>query len=147
MTLTKELKYSVSEVLDVLKHMDEDDINKIPLDIIKYLNENKDTEYVSTIDFTKSLQESTLSHKALSILAYIYKEYLCTPEEKSDFDKILQNNQKEFEKTSNDINLFKNRNIKPENKNAIQNNTLPLNTVNESFFRKLINKIKNFFKM
>lgn len=147
MTITKDLKYSISEVLDVLKHMDEDDVSQIPLDIIKNLNANKDDAYVSTIDFTKPLQENNLSNKALSILAYIYKDYLCTPEEKSEYEKVLYNNQMDFEASSNGSNIFENRKSKLESEETVENIDLPANVVHEGFFKKIIDKIKEFLKI
>lgn len=141
MTLTKEVKYSVSEVLDVLKHMDEDDIDKIPLNVIKNLNANKDEDYVSTIDFKKSLSESKISHNALSMLAYIYREYLCNDSEKMEYDKMLYNNQIKHEENFDTQSLFQNK------KTVAENTDLPVNIVHESFFRKILNKIKKFFKI
>ena len=93
MTITKEMQYSISEVLDILKHTDEEEMEKIPLDVIKELNSNKDETYISTIDYTKPLKESKISSKALSMLAYIYREYLSNDEEKEELDKKIYDNQ------------------------------------------------------
>ena len=140
MTITKEMQYSFSEVLDVLKHTDEEEMERIPLDVIKELNSNKDESYVSTIDYTKPLKESKISSKALSMLAYIYKEYLCDDEEKEEFDKKLYDNQmKDSEKYSVEK-VF-------EERKANRNEFLPVVVVHQSIFRKLINKIKKLFKM
>ncbi len=139
MTITKEMQYSISEVLDILKHTDEEEMERIPLDLIKGLNSNKDESYVSTIDYTKPLKESKISSKALSMLAYIYREYLSDDEEKEEFDKRLYDNQMKDSEKYDVEKVF-------EERKANRNEFLPVVIVHESIFRKIINKIKEWFK-
>ena len=140
MTITKEMQYSISEVLDILKHTDEEEMERIPLDVIKELNSNKDESYVSIIDYTKPLKESKISSKALSMLAYIYKEYLSDDEEKDELDKKLYDNQMKNAEQYSVEKVF-------EERKANKNEFLPVVIVHESLFRKIINKIKKLFKI
>lgn len=139
MTITKEMQYSISEVLDILKHTDEEEMEKIPLDVIKELNSNKDESYISTIDYTKPLKESKISSKALSMLAYIYKEYLCNDEEKEEFDKKLFENQMKNTEQYSVEKVF-------EERKANRNEFLPVVIVHENIFKKIINQIKKLFR-
>ena len=139
MTITKEMQYSISEVLDILKHTDEEEMEKIPLDVIKELNSNKDETYISTIDYTKPLKESKISSKALSMLAYIYKEYLSSDEEKEEIDKKLYDNQMKNAEQYSVEKVF-------EERKANRNEFLPVVIVHENIFKKIINKIKKLFK-
>ena len=143
MTLTNEYRNAISEVFDVLKHTDDEELDKIPLEIIKYLNINKSNDYISNIDFTKSLVKANLSSKALGILGYIYKEYLCTEEERKEYNKILTRNEKKYQKKLKD-NFHGNIlfNTKPN-----YDVKLPTNIKKEGFFEKIINKIKNLFRI
>ena len=139
MTITKEMQYSISEVLDILKHTDEEEMEKIPLDVIKELNSNKDETYISTIDYTKPLKESKISSKALSMLAYIYKEYLSSDEEKEEIDKKLYDNQMKNAEQYSVEKVF-------EERKANRNEFLPVVIVHENIFKKIINQIKKLFR-
>lgn len=142
MVITEEYKFAVSEVLDVIKHMDEQDIDKIPMETIVGLNKNKLNNYVSCIDFTKPLEQSNISNTATKILAYIYREYLCSEEEKKEFNKILLENhiKHENELKSN----FTNEDIFKKSSERIIDN-LPVEIVKENIFKKILNKIKRIF--
>ena len=139
MTITKEMQYSISEVLDILKHTDEEEMEKIPLDVIKELNSNKDETYVPNIDYTKPLKESKISSKALSMLAYIYKEYLSSDEEKEEIDKKVYDNQMKNAEQYSVEKVF-------EERKANRNEFLPVVIVHENIFKKIINQIKKLFR-
>ncbi len=147
MTYTSDLNYSISEVLDILKHISEEQLEKIPLNIIKGLNNHKDDSYISTIDYSKPLKEANLSKKTLSLLAYIYREYLCSNEEKEAYNKILYDNQIAQVGTFDPNSIFGDKSFDSEQvQNTEISQNLPI-AIHESFFRKVINKIKSFFKI
>ena len=130
---TKEYRDAMVDVLEIIKYLDDDMLEKIPLDFIKLLNQKKSTTYVSTIDFTKSLEENNLSYPTKVILAYIYREFFCSSlEEKNEFNSILEKNDAVNIKTD----LFNNN----SNKNV---ETKSLITVEEdkSLFQKILDKL------
>ena len=89
---TKEYGEAAVEVLDIIKHMDEDQIDLIPLDFIQKLKEKQLEGYNANIDYTKPLEENTLKHTTKVMLALIYRDYLCTTdEEKIEFNNTLKN--------------------------------------------------------
>jgi len=141
MIITEEYRYSISEVLDILKHTKEEEIEKIPIEIIRKLNANKDENYVSHIDFTKELKESNISKQAMNILGYIYREYLCNEEEKQKYDKILLENHIKIEKNKKDN--YKNQEIFKRQERNIENSLI----VKENIFKRIIFKIKAYFDL
>ena len=89
----------------------------------------------------------TLSPAALETLAIIAYNYWCdTPEKKSKFNKLLNNNQKIYEERLrnqyNPDNLFKNKKQISQNKD----NSTALVEYKQSFFAKLYNKFKSLFR-
>ena len=89
---TKEYGEAAVEVLDIIKHMDEDQIDLIPLDFIQKLKEKQLEGYNAKIDYKKPLSENTLKHTTKVMLALIYRDYLCTTdEEKIEFNNTLKN--------------------------------------------------------
>ena len=111
---TNEYSEAIVEVLDVIQHMDEYEIDKIPLEFIKTLNEKKSSTYKSKIDFTKSLQENELKHTTKVILTLIYRDYICTTEERKELDQLLKKTEEykadifehKIEKTENELKLI-----------------------------------------
>ena len=57
---TKDYSEAITEVLDIIKHLDEEQIEQIPLDFIKMLKERQSTTYIPNIDYTKPLLENKL---------------------------------------------------------------------------------------
>ncbi len=100
---TKEYSEATVEIIDIIQHLDEDIIEKIPTEIIKKLNEKKSTTYESSIDFTKPLEENNLKPTTRAMLALIYRNYICTTEKQKELDKMFEENQeKKYNK-----NIFK----------------------------------------
>ena len=82
-------KQVFSEVYDVIYNMD---IYKyIPKSFIEFIDSNRDTEYKVNIDYTKSLNEQELQKGTKVLLSLIYRDYLCSEEER----KILIQKDKE----------------------------------------------------
>ena len=88
-------KYAVSEVYEILMHMDKEDQNKIPEKAMKFLNDNRYRDYKSIIDYSKSLSEQKISKETLSLLTAYYLMGFCkTDAEKMEVIKILKENEK-----------------------------------------------------
>ena len=82
---------------------------------MEFLEKNKSETFKSKIDHTKQLSESHLKDETKNILAMIYMKYWCTDDEKKEYEKILNENEKKYQKEIkekyNPDNLF----YKPEN--------------------------------
>jgi len=83
------------------------------------------------------------------VLAIIYLNCLCTSEEKLEYIKLLQENDKIYQDIENNQighdNIFS-KNDEKANDNKIQNTDMIIHK-KQSMFVKLINKIKKFFNL
>lgn len=138
-------KQALSEVYDIIYHMEKELYNKIPRQFLYFIKENKDNNYVVTIDYSKSINEQELLQQTRIILSLLYRDYLCPEEERL---ALIEKDKKELEEIENEIkdaynpdNMFKNKKIL-EN----YNNNLPIEVKRKSFFDKIIEFIKNIIK-
>ena len=100
-------KDAFAEVYVILEYLDEEDYEKIPEDLLKVIdkNRNKDYKYEMNDDFDLEKQPMLIETKA--ILFNIFRDYLSTPEQKEkiikmqkeDMAKINKKKSEEFEKS------------------------------------------------
>ena len=88
------------EVLEILKYMPKQEINKIPQNMIYIFYKRQDREHKFEIDKSKSLQEQKIMSETKAILANIYRDYLATPNkrkaiiEKENYEIALEEEEK-----------------------------------------------------
>ncbi len=146
--LTKE---NFSEVYEIINHLTQELRNKIPSDFVEFVSKNKDNNYVSEIDFTKNINEQKISKETRAILAIIYRDFLCTKEEKK---KLIKEDEKyllELEKTKSEKysqdNLFKKDKINKEEVVEQEQTWYPVVVKPKvGIIKKIIKKIISFFK-
>ena len=138
------------EVDEVLNHLSEEDLQKIPEDIRQIIEENKDKEYIWEYDETKEFKDQGLSRDTIIILSYLNMEYLLNQEQKDLMQQIYELNERKEEERAKQCfseNIFKNKQSQEEKKQETQQSPVgALVVYKESFFTKIVNKIKNFFK-
>ena len=108
-----------TEILEILKYMEEKDKNKIPKELIQIFQENKDDNYEFRINPAKDLKEQPLMEETLALIAMLNLNYWCdTPEEKQKWMKIYSDNEKkhqeELRKKYNPEDIFKNKKVNKE---------------------------------
>lgn len=139
---TNTYECSYVEVLEILKHIPQEQYNKIPEEKILFYEKNMNKEY----KYIYNEQTPNISKKAQIILVNIYKEYIANASEKNKIEKILKLNdtKQEIEKQKkfNNTNIFKAR---ANSNESFKNNELIEYTKNYKWYMKLLNKIKNFF--
>lgn len=131
------------EVLQILNYIPKEDYNKIPSEIIKNMELNKDKEYLYTVTHFNDFQRQEMLAETEAILAVLFRDYWATEEqrkrilEKEKFDlNILE---KEKRKLYNSDNLFK-KTSTLENNNTEDNLLIEYK---ETFFSKIKNFITN----
>ena len=138
-------RQAFAEVLEVLKHTSKSIVEKIPEKFIMFLKENKDNEYIADIDFSKTNWEDEVKQETQAILALIYRDYIVSPEKKSELIREEQEEQirieNEIREKYNPDNIFKNK----KEDTFIENTNLPVVIKKETFFKKLISFIKGLF--
>ena len=136
------------EVLDILNHMNITDVSKVSKKFITFLNENASKEYISNLDYSKRLNDMELKEETRGLLAVMYEKYWCPEDEKQDLQKKFYENeqkyQEELREKYNPDNIFSK---KQENITETENSQTQLIEYKENIFKKILNKIKAFFRM
>lgn len=136
-------KKAYKEVVEILKFVSKENVDKIPKEMLDMFEEEQDKEYNFKVDTTKSFEEQLLLEETKAIFSNIFRDYWANDyqrkviiekenmdrikleEEKYDSKDLFKNNQKNFNKQNNngkvDVNLTV---VKKEN-----------------LFKKLIDKI------
>lgn len=147
--VSTEFSEGISETLDILNHMENTYIEKMPKKFREFLENNKSADYISSLDHSKKLNEMNLKEKTKDILATIYMNYWCTPEQKEDYKKVLNENetryQEELKEKYNPDNVFKNKK-QSIIQDKVEDTNVSMIEYKESFISKIIKKIRNIFK-
>ncbi len=133
-----------TEVYVIINSLAREDYNKIPLDMIHAIRENRNKNYRFAIDEHLNLKEQKLLPETKAILFNLFRDYLATEEQR---DKILNFQHKERihlekkkkEKYKGSDNLFTSNNKK---KSIEENENLLAVIRKENFVEKVINFIK-----
>ena len=149
-------KRAISEVIEVLHHTDNKILIKIPQNFIKFLYENSDNNYIPNIDFYSQNWEDSLQEDAKAILALIYRDYIVSKDERNKLMEIEENDrirkEKELEEKYNIDNIFNKRKDEKNVSNQtteecdIKPNVQLVEVKQISWYKKIINKILNFFR-
>ena len=126
---------AISETLEILQYLEDDLLNKIPLEVIKKLKEQSSKTYIHKFKDMGEVDASKLSDKAKDVFAVLYRDYIANKEEKIEFDKMLY---------ENDLKKSSNVSIQPlfEKKEIISTNEEFLPVIpKKGFIQKILDKI------
>ncbi len=139
---TKFSRIALAQVYEIIIEY-EDGIENVPENVIKFLDDNRDKEYV--FDYSDDLENFKLEKDAENLLIYIYTKYLAPEEERRVIEDIakMQAIQKEKEKQEQFSSDVFNSNSEIEEK--IQENVLPVE-YKEPLIKKILRFFKNIFK-
>jgi len=140
---TKFSRTALAQVYEILIEY-EDGIENIPERIIRFLDDNRNKEYV--FDYGDDLENFKLEKDAENLLIYIYTKYLASEEEKNILENMakIQYEQKQKEKQEQyKIDIFSSD--QEEHVEEIQEVTLPVE-YKESIIKKILKFIKRIFK-
>lgn len=136
------------EVNEILNYLPQEDYNKIPVDIIQFIQNNMEKDYYRSINKQKAFENQELNRDTIAILSYINTEYLLNQEQKDFMEQIhIQNEinmQNEIKDKYNVDELFKKK-IK-QTVNINENLEIITKDDNLKFWKKIIRKIKNVLK-
>ena len=141
---TNEYSVAITEVLYILKYLPKDMTANIPTNFLNFLNENSIPDYKPDFDLSKGLDNVRLKHKTKILLAIIYRNYICSEQERLDYDKILLQNENEyqvkFKEKYNTDNIFKETKTEKNSDNINQ-----LVIYKKSYFTRIKDFIKKIF--
>ena len=138
-----------AEVYDIIKHSDESIRKKISQSFINLIEKNRDKTYKIKINYNEELTEPNIQYETKVILGIIYRDYLCSPEERDNllrvenemFSQIDRVNQ---EKYSVD-NLFKNTKYSTNDLTPKQENSIAI-IEKEKWYKRLFKAVICIFK-
>ena len=143
-----EYSNSLYQINEILKYMEPNLKARIPKKFISYFENNKSQEYNWNIDKSLPLEKQDLLPTTKEILAVLYKDFICDDVERVKLEKTLSDNeikyQEELREKYNPDNIFKDRQKTTEYVETQEENT-EIATYKESFFSKIISKIKLIF--
>lgn len=136
------LPKAYKEVYEILKYIPEEDYKKIPKSMIKVIKKGMDKSYDFKVTEFEDFQKQEMLSETECILAIFYRDYWASEKERN---RILVSEEQDR------INTYKIR--YKDIKNQVdrvqpawdENNSII--AVKDSFFTKIIQKIKDFFKL
>lgn len=137
-------KKAYKEIVEILKFVSKENVDKIPKEMLDMFEEEQDKEYNFKVDTTKSFEEQLLLEETKAIFSNIFRDYWANDYqrkviiEKENMDRIKWEEEKYDPKD-----LFKN-NQKNFNKQNNNNDKVDVNLTvikKENSFKKLIDKI------
>ena len=89
------------EVIEILKYVPEESVNKIPQTMINTFKDKMDKEYNFSVDISKSFEEQDLLEETKAIFANIFRDYWATPYQKERIEAKEKYDRKKEEKENN----------------------------------------------
>ena len=148
--MKQEYKEAFTEVNEIIKMMPDELVNKIPSKFREMLEDERDKEY--NLNIQEPLEKCKLKNETIIILGLIYRDFLCSPDEKRrlqekdarELQEVQRTIEEEIRKKYNPDDIFKN---KREIKNEEQTEEKSLTLVQEEkWYQKIFNLIKGLFR-
>ena len=139
-------KNAYTEVYTILQELNEEEYNKIPPEVTKTIEANRNENYEYELDDELELKDQPMLPETKAILFNLFRDYLATPEQKAKIIRMQnearqKNELKKQQMYNNDV--FANK--PKENQSSNNNETMQIVKYKENFFKKILNKIKSFF--
>ncbi len=150
--MMKEYSKALAEVSEILKYTQKEVIDKIPQKFLDFIEKNKDKEHKLVLKEDKNLLEQDLKPETKEIIALIYRDYVCSQEERENIIKesILQREKIEKEKNEKykidfdkikeqrETKVYNSKEEKMEEKSLVM-------IKEEKWYKKIIKKILELF--
>ena len=142
------MKYNIpnacAEISEILNNIEKKTYDKISLNLIRFISNNKNNEYVFKLDYSKNLLEQNLLPETKIILGIIYRDYICSVEERAELIEIESKILNELEKANREKyspdNLFKNKKTFETEVNLVPKEEETFFTKIKKFFKKMFGK-------
>ncbi len=77
-----EYKCCLVELDEILRHLNDEELAKIPYEIRQSISEQKDKQYIWNYDESKGLYEQNINRKTIKMLSYLNIKCLLSEEQK-----------------------------------------------------------------
>jgi len=140
------VKYAneLTEVYTILNTLVKEDYDKIPKITIQAIEENMNPDYEYELDEELELKDCPMLPGTKEILFNLFRDYLCTPEQRKKIKKMQAEDRLKDEmkrQQEYNVDIFANR-----PKEETQEENLELVVYKENIFTKILKFIKNIFK-
>ena len=81
-----------AEVWELIKFMNWDDLNKIPSNLIKFINQNRNKNWKFEYNYKIDIDEQGIMEESKDLFSVIYYKYCCTDEQKRKLIKKWKEN-------------------------------------------------------
>jgi len=149
--LKPEYREAFEEIYEIFSLMPKELLNKVPTKFYEMIKEERDTNYSPNIQ--EPLEKQKLKNETIIILGLIYRDFLCSPDEKKKLQekdaKELQETEKKLEEQIrekyNPDDIFKNRNtIITQGEQPTEETRMTI-MQEEKWYKKIFNLIKKLF--
>lgn len=149
----RETEYSEAavDVLDILNHINREDVRRIPQSFIKFLTDISSKSYKTKFNYEQPVSGLNLREQTKELLGFIYITWWCSKEEHEKYKNLIYESKIKKEKiqeTYNVTDIFKHKKEKLEQKIIRDENIVETNMVEykeENILKKILNKILSFF--
>ena len=99
LVVDKNYAIAMSELLYFLKGFSDEEISKIPKELMNFLEENADQNYKCNFDYKANIEDLHLRDETYGLISMICYNYWCeTTEEKKQYLDLLNESEKEYQK-------------------------------------------------
>ncbi len=99
-------KRMATEVLEILDHLQEYQVEKIPKSLIEKLNQIKDPSIDINIDDSKKIFEQNVCEETKIMIYLIFRDYIASEKEKNIINQALKQMNNSFDENLSLKNLF-----------------------------------------
>ena len=150
MELSINTRQAYSEIDEFLGLLSIEQRNMIPQKLRELFSREKDKEYIKEIDPTIPIKDQNLKEETLGLIALLNLQYWCQNEiERERLKRVYSKNEKEYQEMLrekfNPYNIFKKKDAILEDREETQ--CLQMVEYKEPIFKKIINKILQFFRI
>ena len=133
-------KNAYAEVYTILQELNEEEYNKIPPEVIKTIEANRNEEYEYELDDELELKDQPMLSETKAILFNLFRDYLATPEQKAKIirmqNEARQKNELKKQQMYN-TDVFVNK--PKENQSSNNNETMQIVEYKENLLNKILN--------
>ena len=145
-TQTKDI---YSEVYSLLNLFGKEYTDKMPSKLLNIIEAERNKEYTPIYDISKDINSQNIKKETKAMIALLKLSYWCdSVNEKQKLMQLFNDNesiyQQELREKYNPDNIFKDKSNLKQNVDTTQ--TMSIVEYKENFWKKLINKIKRYFK-
>ena len=147
MVLSEKYKNAFTETNIILKHLNKNDYNKIPNDVIVTIENNQNKNYIFELNEKLDLSKQELLPETRALLFNIFRDYFATDSQKERMEKHQQEERdrlNELKKKKYSSDIFSNIQIIEDKGVTQKENCSLVCQKKESVILKIIEKIKRF---